>query len=619
VTVSIRQTLGRKPGGSFDELRWNAVGSYLHAHYLANPAEEARKKRSAERQRFYQCRGDEDMFAMLSQVYKSSEVIELRRQWIEFAKYNNVLRRAVNELATVYSLPARRFVAGADNLANYHEVLRLCRFDEVAQQINRMAVLHRAVAVRPRMRQMPSGEWQPTIDVCIPANFSAVRDPLDATVLVGITTENDYKLSGSINPGPKWSFDGWHESFAVNSMGMPVESTIAEHGLGRLPWILVTLDPPSGCLIDSDTGEDLLAAQKAVQFLSILHLKESKSSTVQTVISGDLSRAALGQVNDSDRTGQLPEGTVMNTVDRGVELSQFLEGARHVGETAGANYGIAPAIMRGDSVASADARELQRLPLRELRLQQHVPFREFERELAALLSLVVRGPRPDLAFETDGWGVDFADPQTPLGTKEALEVFEHRRKLTLVSTVDQKVIENPDIDRAAAKASIQRVIDDEAWRNEAMRPLQQISGSPGAEMPEGTEQNGAAPVNDNAPQGAPAEAGKETDDEQSPPQITPAPQETEGPPAPKTAGPPTAPAAAPEPARELFNGAQMDAMTSTIKDVASGLISRESGIEVLMSGLGMDLAAAQRALGPESFRPRPADAPPPPPASGEAA
>jgi hypothetical protein len=201
---------------------------------------------------------------------------------------------------------------------------------------------------------------------------------------------------------------------------------------------------------------------------------------------------------------------VMNTVDRGVELSQFLEGARHVGETAGANYGIAPGVMRGDSVTSADARELQRLPLRELRLQQHVPFRQFERDLAELLSLVVRGPRPDLAFETDGWGVDFADPQTPLGTKEALEVFEHRRKLTLVSTVDQKVIENPDLDRTAAKASIQRVIDDEAWRNEAMRPLQQASGSPAAETPggeipgepppDGEEPDKDEPTNDNEPE-----------------------------------------------------------------------------------------------------------------------
>jgi hypothetical protein len=498
MTVSIRQTLGRKP-----------VGSYLHANYLVNTTEQARQKASADRQRLYGCRGDELMFAMLSEMYSSKEVIELRRRCIPFAKYNNVLRRGVGEIATVYSQPARRFVAGAEANANMAEVLRLCRFDEIAQRINRMAVLHRAVAVRPRMRETPAGTWEPTVDVCIPANFSAVRDPLDPTLLVGITTENNYLLSASVNPGPKWSFDGWHESFAINSIGGPlVDGFEIEHGLGRMPWILVTLDPPDGQLIDSDTGEDLVAAQMAVWFLNILHLKESKSTTVQTVISGDLSRAALGQVNDSDRTGQLPEGTVMNTVDRGVELGQFLDGARHVGETALSNHGVAPSVTRGDSVASADARDLQRYPLYEMRTQQHPPFRAFEHDFISLLSVVVAQRRPDLAFSIDGFGVDFADPRTPLGEKEGLEVFEHKRKLTLVSTIDKKQEDNPDLGRAAAKASIQRVIDDEMWRNEAMRPLQQISGSPGAETPGGDvppeptsdDQGGEEPTNDNEPE-----------------------------------------------------------------------------------------------------------------------
>lgn len=496
MTSSIRQTLGRKPGGTFDVLGWSQVGSYLLANYLDNHEEKERQKRAKERQRFYECRGDEDMLTMLGAVYSNAEVIELRRQWIGFAKYNNVLRRAVNELATVYSEPARRSVSGTPlNMARYEVVLRMCRFDEVARQINRLAVLHRAVAVRPRMRETPAGQWEPVIDVLTPANFNAIRDPLDPGMLVGLTYENSYRLSDSINPGPRWSFDGWHESFQVTSYGTPAEGTLFEHGLGRMPWVLVALDPPSGSLFDSGTGDDLLAAQKAVQFLSILHLKESKSATKQTVVSGDLSRAALGQVNDTDRTGQLPEGTVMTTVDRSTDVSVFLAGARHVGETAGSNYGISPSVMRGDSVASADARELQRLPLRELRLQQHIPFREFERQMAGLLSIVVAQRRPDLAFDVDGWGIDFADPQTPLGTKEALEVFEHERRLTVTSTKKFLMGRNPDLDAEQADALIKENIQDELDRNEAMRPLQQVSGSPRAEL-EGaavTAETGDAP------------------------------------------------------------------------------------------------------------------------------
>ena len=485
--ISLREQLSRRPGGSLRSplLSWPEVATYIREHATHNEREKKRMERAAQRQRFYQCRGDDEMWEMVQTIY-ASETAKLRRPMIEFTKYSNFCRRAVNEIATVYAAPAKRTVSGEENNAHYQEVQRLSRQDEVMQRINRMGFLQRALAVGPRMRQSPRGVWEPTIDVVTPAKFHALRDPLDPTQYACLVFENDFALAGVAAPdAPRWTIAGWNETMYMSSNGEILESTIVEE---ECRWLLLTLEPPDGRLIDEDTGEDLIAATKNIWFLHLHHLKESRDSTVQTIVQGDVSNVTRDQINDTSATGVLPEGAVVTTIDRGMDVTIFTRGAQYVAETAGANYGIAPSVMRGESVTSADAREMQRLPLRELRLQQQIPFRAFERELARVQSMVVgqyATERPDLQFTAEGWSLNFADPQTPLGTKESLEVYATKRKLGLTSTIKQAMETDPDLDRDGAKDEILQNIVDELWRNVHMRPLQQISGSPAAEQPGG--------------------------------------------------------------------------------------------------------------------------------------
>ena len=503
--ISLRETFSRNATGALDRLLdWPEFATYLRERYLKNAEENARREKSAQRQRFYQCRGDAEMFDMLQQVYKSDEVIELRRQFVEFAKYNNISRRITNEVATVYALPAKRTVAGDENNRRYQEVQRLCRQHEVMQRVNRMAFLHRAVAVGPRMRLMPNGQWQPVIDVVTPAKFYAVRDPLDPTLLVALIFETDFALPNSVYRGPSWNVVGWSETMMLTSDGTIVEETVKPHGFTRIPWVLMTLEPPDGVLLDATTGDDITAAQKMIWFLNILHAKESKSTTVQTIVQGDVSSAARRQVNDSDATGQLPEGTSIQTVNRAVDVSIFTDGAQRAGEVTGSNYGIAPHVMRGDSVASAAARDLDRGPLYELRAQQQIPFREFEREFAEVQSEVVSQKRADLAFTTaDGWGVNFADSRTPLSEKEALEVFTAKRTAGLTSTPVYMMEQDPDLSRPAAFINMAGFVADEVARNILMRPLQAVSGGMSTPM-QPSDPAPAAEDNETEPTGAAA-------------------------------------------------------------------------------------------------------------------
>lgn len=486
MTITIRHTLAQLPGVSEQPaLTWPDVARHLREHYIGNANEKKRRDKWAERQRFYQSGGDSDVETMLSMVFRDPEVIEKRRQWIEYAKFNNVVRRITHEVATVYSQPARRTVSDKVENEKYQTVQRMCRQDEVMQRVNRLAFLHRAVVVYPRMRMLPNGEWHPVIDVITPAKFYAVRHPMEPTLCLGIIFESDYEIAHPGYEAPKYQLVTWHETISFNSLGEAIESTHFEHGIGRIPALLFTIEPPDGKLLDDETGDDLIAAQKAVRFLDILHLKEAKSATKQTVIMGDISRATRNQVDDSEVPATLPEGVTVTQHDRAMDFTKFHESARAIVETAGTNYGLVPDVMKGASVASADARDLQRIPLREIRLQQQVPFREFEREFVELQAVVVAQRRPDLAFDTAGWSLDFADPQTPLGTKEALEVFKDQRALSLTSTKREVKRQNPDLDDDGANEFIAENIADELERNMLMRPLQMISGSPDAESPGG--------------------------------------------------------------------------------------------------------------------------------------
>ena len=103
-------------------ITWPELGRFLRDEYWDNQDAKDRKAKATTRQRFYAGQGDAEIYTMLGSVFKDPEVIRLRSEWISHAKFNNVLRRAVHELATVYSAPALRTVDGDDNNARYQEM-----------------------------------------------------------------------------------------------------------------------------------------------------------------------------------------------------------------------------------------------------------------------------------------------------------------------------------------------------------------------------------------------------------------------------------------------------------------------------------------------------------------
>ena len=459
--MTLLDTLAELPDGQrASGMTWDVVARYIRTNYTHNDTEKQRRAKAARRHRFYMSGGDQDMAVFIRSVIEDKTVKRKRLEFIEHAKFNNIMRRVVHEMATVYALPALRTVKNGND--NYQALLRDVRMDEVMHRANRLAILHRNVAIGPRIRNV-GGRIEPVLDVVTPDKFFAVHHPNDPLSLVALVFDVDSKPIDKSVTAPAyvvWSDTEWlYMDGAGNRLSEPVA-----HGYGFLPWLLFSIEPASASLLDTTTGDDLEAAHRTTWFINILLIKEAKSYTVQHVIQGDASRITREQAADSDVPIEVGEGASITTIDNKMDLGTFITTARSIYETAAANYGLPPSILSHAGTQSADARELMRVPLREIRLQQQIPFRIAERVLVEMMAAVIGSKVAEYAYDPSGFAVDFADPQTPLGTKESLEVFKQERELGLTSTIAEVMRRNPDIDRTTAIQNMERWNEDETER-----------------------------------------------------------------------------------------------------------------------------------------------------------
>lgn len=515
MTVSILQTLATLPSGEPGmALTLDELGRYL-AEQCDTPQEKERNARHALRDELYRDGGVAAMKLVIDDVFKDPTVRELRKKWVQHARFNNALKRIVNELSTVYAEPATRIVKDDANNARYQALLDAVRMDEQALKIGRLLNLHRALLVGIRVRVLPDDTREPVIDVATPANVRAVLHPNDNTLVVGwlIKTCHRSARPWSLTPDAiEWTLWTDHEVLSLTSSMRPIAGTYKTHDLGVCPWVPVSLGPSDPGFWPGEEGEDLISAHMMIMLTNVLLLKEEKSATKQTIISGDTTAMARAQAADSEMPIEAAEGTVVNTVDMSMDLEMFRGVADHILETVGHNYGIAPALLRHQGVQSADARELMRVPLRELRKQQQIPLRRWELRFAVVMSAVIRAELgiADMTFEVKDWRIEFGESQTPLSQMESLTVFEKARTLGVDDTIEFLKRQHPGLSTVGAAALMEEHIAVETRRVHEMRDLQAMSG--------GT--SSAAPDPNSGPDSLPGETGPDN----PPPEGNPAPR-----------------------------------------------------------------------------------------------
>ena len=432
-TVSILSTLATLPSGAVGlPLDNDELTRYLQANY-ATDGESARNKRHALRDELYRDGGIGYMNGVIDTLFADPDVRRLRKAVVPFARFNNALKRIVNEMSTVYAEPARRIVEDADgpNGERYRALLELICMDERMVEVSRLLNLHRALLVGFRVRQLPNGSREPVLDIATPANVRAVTHPNDPALVVGWLVRTAYRTARETADAPAWTLWTDHESMKLREDLSVIGGTYVEHGLGVCPWVPVTLSSLTAGFWPGNEGEDMVAGHTTIWFENVLLIKESKSATKQTVIQGDGTAMGRGQSADSETPNELADGQSATTVDMSMDLELFKGTADHVLSHLAQNYGMSPALISHQGVQSAEARELMRLPLKEIRRQQQIPLRRFEHRLALVMAAVLLVDDPARWFSAIGWRIEFAESETPLDPISEMTLFEKRTQAGL--------------------------------------------------------------------------------------------------------------------------------------------------------------------------------------------
>lgn len=514
VTQSLFGVLAIGPSGSMlgGPLTNDEMSSYLAEHY-GTEWERDRNQRHALRDELYRDGGDSKMVSLIEEQFRDPTVRSLRQKWVRYARFNNASRRIVNELATLYSEPAKRHVGTLDD--KYQEVLRLVRMDERMVEASRLVNLHRALLVGFRVRDRGGDARDAVLDIVTPTNARAIMHPNDNTLVVAWMIRTSYRTARKADNTPAWTVWSDHESFQLRENLSVIGGSLKPHELDVIPYVPITLGPPAPGFWPGCEGEDITAAHIAIWFNNILLLKESKSATKQTIITGDGTNTQRGQAADSEVPGELSDGQSATTVDMSMDLAMFSNTTNHILQHVAQNYGLSPAIVEHQGVQSAEARELMRLPLREIRRQQQGPFRQFETSLCFVMAAVLAVDWPAMWFDPTQFRLEYAESETPLDPRGEQDLFEKRRAAGLKSTVEFWMDSHPGASREEAMAAIEQNYLDETWRVGRMKELMALNGSTKSEPGEpDAKENGTTSSSDNPV--SPSESETRPDDEEKP-------------------------------------------------------------------------------------------------------
>jgi len=471
---------------------WKSVGDYLRKNYQDDPDEQARRAHCARLARLYANRSERDLNVLVEAAFKNEVNQDLRKALVKWAKWNNVTARIINEKATVYAEPAVRHVANGDDV--YQQFLDLVPMDETMREVDAKLALFEDVWVQYRVRQVDDEEREPLLDVIDPACFWAVHAPTDRTRMIAVIIDQKPDASAP-DTAPHYRVWTDDETFTMDASFRVISTSVEAWPMGKMPGLLVSMVPPNAKqrLLAQEPSADLAAAHDSVSFQNLLLLKESKSANRQNYLTGDVSRAVMGQVSDTERDVVLPEGVVPTTVDRGMDLEQFRENAREIFEAAGANHGLPPSVLHHADATSGAEVELRRIPLRELRRKRIPVLRRAERRIAQIQSMVNAKDLPAFAFSAEGFTVDFGEVQGILTEQEKDAVFEKRRQLLLTDTVEEEMRRNPDI--RTAREAVERIaerVKNEVLRVRLTQQLTRLNGGTSSQPGDATPQDNGA-------------------------------------------------------------------------------------------------------------------------------
>jgi hypothetical protein len=361
------------------------------------------------------------------------------------------------------------------------------------REANRRLVLDEDVMLSYRVRQHDTGP-EPVLDVIGPGKFWILCDPLDPTRVIGRIIDTTPTLRKADAGLPHYHVEAGDVQFQLDGNKRVIVESAAPLPYGHT-WLLVSTTPPSarGSSLAKNPSADLVGAHFSTWFANLCLLKETKSATVQVLLTGDTSATALGQMADTEGDVHLGEGVTATQINRNMDLSLFRDVSDFVLERMGAGHGLPPSVLHHRDSSSGSEIHLRRIPLRELRRQQIMVMRRAERQLAQIMARVNASEAPQYAFDASQWAIDFGEVEQPLTESERDQVFETRRRLLLTDTAEELMRRNPDIKTPdEAMAQVLTHVGREVERVSMTQVLSEMNGSTSSAPEDPTPQDNGA-------------------------------------------------------------------------------------------------------------------------------
>ncbi len=472
-----------------DIVRYVAKEYGLELSSSINNKHRERREEIAQRVRLYNDDGRADFEQLIMDVFEDKTVQDQRKKLIKVATEQNVTRRIVDEVASLYDKPAVRTLANEADNERFHAEEKRVKLHEIMQEAHRLLQLCNDVLIW----QFISADKKTKLRVVTPDCFDAIPHPDDATVMAGVLIDKTpMAVMPGVNKDSLPHYELWDDTYRyllnkkgelVDKYGKPTGEP-EQHGQKRIPGVLLHKREPSDRLLDARAGRDIISAHLGCGLLNVMIMRLSKSQGErQPVLKGNLASVAAGQRMDGETPIALPPEVDLDMLDSRTDASHYLEIKKDKLINVGQRYGLSYeqlTYQETSDTASGKAYSVRREKLTELRGEQRRRAVENENEVVTLMG-----------FNATDMKIDHSEQAMPQDAIEEMDLLERKMSKGLDSPQAYLKRKDPDLDDDAANALIKKNLSEWAMVILLVRSLNAPANADASNPGQSPQQNGA--------------------------------------------------------------------------------------------------------------------------------
>lgn len=449
-------------------------------------AHRVRRETIATRVRLYRDDVEIPLSQVIDKIYANVSLQLKLKEYIRISVGQNVTRRIVNEVASLYDRTAMRVLADRDE--QFHAEEKRLQLNFVHQEAHRLVNLCNEVLIW----QFHGIDDKTTLRIVTPDLFDAIPDPRDPLEPAGLIIDfaSPPALTRAVTTSlPQWEM--WDDTYRyrISGEGRLVDAfgkisvEPEAHGLGRIPGVLLHRRHPTTCILDATYGEDIKSTHLAVALLDVMIMRLSKTQGENyPILQGNLAAMATGQVADGETPMLLPPEVIASVLNMKTDTAHYLATKRDKISSCAQTYGMSYEMFsNSESADSGKLYAMRREKLTELRLEQRGRAMMHEAMVVELMG-----------FDASGLRVDFQEQAVPADASEEVDLLDKKMRKGLDSPVDYMMRKDPDLTRDDAKKRILENLHDFSMLVLAQRALNMPGDGDAGNPGQSPQENGAS-------------------------------------------------------------------------------------------------------------------------------